>query len=294
MSDNLPATRQPAAHPWGGGSVSANTSQATAVEQARAVAEVQAAVTVAQNIPRDLERAKAEMLFTCSQQAVAERAFYSVPRKGSKPVTGPSIHLAKELARIFGNITYGVREMRRDDDEGLSEIEVFAWDQQANVRNSRTLQVPHARSSGGSRAKITDLGEIVQNNNNHGARQLRECIFNLLPPWFVQAAEQQCRDTNERGDGTPLAQRIDKMLALFAKLGVTQAQIEGRVGSKRGQWTAGDVARLGTDYNTIINDGVDAESIFGADTTTLDALVAQATPELPDGQMVPRGKATQP
>src|SRR5690606_21535873 len=91
-----------------------NPSQATQVEQARAVAETQAAVLVAQNIPRSLSRAVQDMTETCQQKALAERAFYRYSRGGA-PVTGPTIHLARELARCWGNVTYGISELSRDD-----------------------------------------------------------------------------------------------------------------------------------------------------------------------------------
>ena len=97
----------------------ANLTQATAIEQARAVAEVQAAVTVAQAIPRDVQRAVAEMRDACGRLALAQRAFYSVPNRGN----GPTVHLARELARIWGNIDYGVRELRRDDEELLAGLQ---------------------------------------------------------------------------------------------------------------------------------------------------------------------------
>ena len=71
-------------------------SQATLTEQARAVAEVQAAVTVAQQVRRDQGRAEAEMKATCERLSVANKAFYSVPNRG----TGPTVHLMRELARI--------------------------------------------------------------------------------------------------------------------------------------------------------------------------------------------------
>ena len=98
--------------------------QTTAVEQARAIAEVQAAVVVAQNCPRDISRAVAEMRDACGRMALASRAFYAVPNRGN----GPTVHLARELARIWGNLDYAVRELRRDDEAGVSEILASAWD----------------------------------------------------------------------------------------------------------------------------------------------------------------------
>ena len=152
-------------------------SQVTAVEQSRAVAEVQAAVLVAQQFPRDMNRAWAEMRDACSRLALAQRAFYAVPNRG----TGPSVHLARELARIWGNLDYGVRELRRDDDAAESEMQAFAWDQQTNVRSTRSLIVPHARMKGGKRQTLDDLGDIYLNNQNIGARAVRECMFTVLP-----------------------------------------------------------------------------------------------------------------
>ena len=60
--------------------------QTTAVEQARAIAEVQAAVVVAQNCPRDISRAVAEMRDACGRMALASRAKWTVgplPRLGT-------------------------------------------------------------------------------------------------------------------------------------------------------------------------------------------------------------------
>lgn len=264
----------------------AQVTQATAVEQARAAAEVQAAVVVAQNCPRDLARAQGEMRDTCGRTALAARAFYSVPRKGAAPVTGASIHLARELARIWGNLDYGVREMSRDDDAGMSEIQAFAWDQQTNVRTVRSFQVPHQRMARGQRTPIFDLNEVYLNNQNIGARAVRECIFALLPPWFTEAAQDACRRTLEEGEGVPLSERIEKMIAAFAGIDVTVGQLETRTGRKRGQWTAGDVAKLGIDYTSITRDGLDQSEVFPpAESDTLAALKAQAPA---DGPMVSR------
>lgn len=221
--------------------------QTTAVEQARAIAEVQAAVTVAQQIPRDMDRALNEMRDSCGRMAVATRAFYSVPNRGS----GPSVHLARELARIWGNIDYGVRELRRDDVAGESEIQAFAWDQQTNVRSSRTFVVPHARMKGKDRQKLTDLGDIYLSNQNIGARAVRECVFTVLPTWLVEEAEDRCRATLEGGEGKSLETRVADMVKAFDGIGVTLVQLEEKIGRKRGSWTAADVAQMGVTYRSI-------------------------------------------
>lgn len=251
------------------------TTQATAVEQARAVAEVQAAVVVAQQCPRSLAGVEAQMIDSCSHLAVAERAFYLVPNHGS----GASVHLARELARIWGNVTYGVRELRRDDEAGESEIEAFAWDQQANVRSSRTFQVPHQRMKSKERQRLIDLTDIYLNNQNIGARAVRECIFSILPDWFIRAAEDTCRATVEKGDGKPLSVRISDMVKAFQGMGITQDQLEAKAGRKRSGWDAATVAELRIAYMLVTSDGIPPSEVFPPVVTTVDDLRGQLVPE---------------
>lgn len=238
----------------------ATVGQATAIEQARAVAEVQAAVIVAQQCPRDMRRAEAEMRDVCARLSMANRAFYRVPSRG----TGPTVHLMRELARIWGNIQYGVHELRRDDEAGESEVQAFAWDVQTNTRSTRTFVVPHARMAGGRRQPLTDLGDIYLSNQNVGARAVRECISTVLPTWFTEAAQELCRHTLDKGEGEPLAERIARMVATFAAIGVTVDRLEAKLGSKRGQWTGADVADMAIAYTSITREGQDADEMFPA------------------------------
>lgn len=96
-------------------------SQATAVEQARAVAEVAAAVKVAQEFPRDEYACEERVRRAFSVPALADRCFYSLPRAGTT-IEGKTVHMARELASIWGNMDYGLRELRRDEDAGVSEV----------------------------------------------------------------------------------------------------------------------------------------------------------------------------
>lgn len=236
----------------------AEVSQATAVEQSRAIAEVQAAIVVAQQCPRDMQRAEAEMRDVCGRYSMAQRAFYAVKNRG----TGPSVHLMRELARIWGNIQYGVNELHRDDEVGRSEVVAFAQDLQTNTRSSRTFQQPHARMKGGERQKLVDLNDIYLSNNNTGARAVRECIENVLPKWFTEEAQNICRRTLENGEGVPLAERITNMIAGYRGLGIKPEQLEAKLGRQRGQWTAGDVAQMGILFTSITRDGLDKDEEF--------------------------------
>lgn len=273
-------------------------SQSTAVEQARVIAEVQAAVTVAQSRPRSVPVAVASMREACSQPALASRAFFRFPRSGQQ-ITGPTIHLARALAACWGHIDYGIRELRRDDDAGISEMQAYAWDQQGNTRVTAAFIVPHARDTKTGRSKITELRDIYENNANQGARRVRECIFAVLPPWFTEEAQDLCRRTIEHGGGVPLATRVADAVRLFDEIGVVVDRLEQKVGAKSGEWSAYDVTQLGVIYGSIRRGETSADAEFprrrvtAAEITGGDAAPSAAPsaadPDDFDGPNIPQG-----
>lgn len=222
-------------------------SQATVVEQTRAAAEVAAAVSVAKQFPRDMTSAVAQMRQACAQKSLADRAFYSLPRAGGR-VEGSTVHLARELARCFGNIDFGIRELRRDDEAHESEVLAWAWDQENNSRQSRSFVVPHARMSkkAGGRETLTDLSDIANNNNSVAARALRECILTLLPVWFRSEAENLAAQTLAgKSAQKPVAAQAAEIIDAFGEqFGVTVSQLETRLQRDRSKWTVADVAAL--------------------------------------------------
>jgi hypothetical protein len=260
------------------------TGQATAVEQSRAVAEVEAAIVVALRHPRDITRAVADMRRSCGQKSLAERAFFRFPRAG-QTISGPSVQLARELARCWGNFQSGITELRRDDDYGQSEMQAWAWDVQTNTRTSTVFIVPHLRDKRGGPERLTDARDIYENNANMGARRLREMILATLPGWFVEDAIAACYETLADDGGAPLADRITKALAAFAELGVTQAQIEQKFGAPLGRWTAYDLAQLQVIYRSLVRGEIRKEDEFGtADTrVTAGEIISEPEPASPAG-----------
>lgn len=255
----------------------ARVSQATAVEQSRAVAEVAAAVQVAQQCRRSLGTARAEMIESCAQLGLADKAFYKFPR-GSEIVQGASIYLARELARCWGNVDYGIKELRRDDEAGESEMLAFAWDLQTNTRSSNVFIVPHKRDKKGGAVPLVELRDVYENNANQGARRVREAIFAVLPPWFTEEAEDECRKTLERGNGKPLAERIDSAVSIFGGLGVDLARLEQKLGRRRDKWTGGDVAQLRITLKSINRGEITIEDEFPQPRATIGELTAPAAP----------------
>jgi hypothetical protein len=248
--------------------------QATAVEQSRAVAEVQAAVIVAQQCPRSVPAAIVAMEEACAQVELAARAFFSYPRAG-ETVNGPSVHLARELARCWGNIQHGITELARDDMRGESEMQAWAWDVQTNTRSSNTFLVPHKRDTKKGVKDLTDMRDIYENNANNGARRLREAIFSVLPAWYSARAQNLCQQTIESGGGRPLAVRIADALKAFERYRVSPARMAAKFGHDGiDELTASDVAQLGVIYDSLKQGTVTVDDEFPAepDRITPDSL----------------------
>lgn len=265
--------------------------QATAIEQSRAVAEVQAAIVVAQQCPRSINAAVTAMRESCSQQALAERAFYRFPR-GGQTVTGPSVHLARELARCWGNVQYGIAELRRDDEQGQSEMQAYAWDVQTNTRSVQVFVVPHKRDTRKGPTPLIDMRDVYENNANNGARRLREAIFAILPPWFVEEAKDLCSKALSEGGGKPLAQRIaDSVKAFERQFGVTVDQLEQKLGRDRDRWTEHDIAQLTVTYRSLDRREITVEDEFPPQRTTVDEIKGQAEEAKPAKKAATRRKA---
>lgn len=272
---NQPATTADAVRP---APAPGRVGQGTAVEQSRAVAQVQAAVLVAQANPRSLSVARTEMQQSCGMMALAERAFYRFSRGGST-VQGPTVHLARELARCWGNLDYGIVELRRDDDYGQSEMLAFAWDLQTNARSSNTFIVPHLRDKRSGPERLVDARDIYENNANMGARRLREAIYSILPPWFVEEARDLCGATLRKGDGREIEDRIAGAIRAFEAIGVTAGRLEQKLGRPSDRWTVHDIAQLLVTHRSIERGEVAIDEEFPAPRVTVDELVpADSTP----------------
>ena len=253
--------------------------QATAVEQSRAIAQVQAAAVMARQFPRSTQAAINEMRDACGRTELAKRAFFKFPR-GGESVTGASVYLARELARIWGNIDYGLNELRRDDVHGQSEMQAYAWDLQTNARSTRTFVIEHARDTKQGRKQLTDLRDISDNNNNFGARAVREMIFATLPQWFTDMAQEVCRETLKNGGGVPLPTRVANALAAYKRARITPSQLATRVGTEPDAWTHEDVTDLEILYRSLQNREITRDEAFPEteSTVTADELTAAPKP----------------
>lgn len=234
-----------------------------AIESSRAVAEAQGKLLIAKRFPRDEVAAYNRVAQACQRKGIAEKAFYSYNRGGST-VSGPTIRFAEELARCWGNIDYGIKELSQDD--GKSEMQAYAWDLETNAQSVQNFTNPHIREVKGQAKVLTSQRDIYEINANMGARRLRSRILAILPTDLVDMAIAECRKTIAGNNDEPLIDRVKKMVVAFGKIGVTQEQIEKRLKRKIDTMTADDFVDYTGIYNAIKNGESKIADWFEAET----------------------------
>lgn len=231
------------------------------VEKQRVMQEVQALVLVAQKCPRDEIKSTKKIMEAAKRKTLAEQSTYAYPR-GGQIVKGASIRTAETLAKYWGNINFGVKELSQDNRNHFSEVMAFAWDLETNVRVEKVFKVPHKRETKQGSKVLTDSRDIYELVANQGARRLRACILEVLPSDIVEDFLNECEKTLEGDNTKPLKERVQDMVKLFEQLGVSQEMIEKRIGCKLDVIIIKQLSDLGSIYNSIKNNFKSVEDFF--------------------------------
>lgn len=250
------------------------------VESQRAVAEAQGKLIIAQRFPRDPLKAYAKVMEACQRLSLASKAFYQYSR-GSSSVSGPTIRFAEELARCWGNIDYGIKELSQDT--GKSEMQAYAWDLETNTISVQNFTNPHIREVGKQQVTLTSQRDIYEANANMGARRLRSRILAILPADLVEDAINECKKTLAGKSDEPLIDRVRKMIVQFAKFGVTQEQIEKRLGRKADTMNTDDFVEYIGIFNSLkegaskVSEWFEAPQEANELTASIDAAIKNET-----------------
>jgi len=251
---NLP---EPGGNPFlppGGGIVNAGRGSVQDTQAAaKELGEIQARVFLAKQYGRNQAAAYDKIMNACQRIGLASVAIYTYARGGTN-INGPSIRLAEEVVRDWGNIDCGWCELQRGESE--STVRAYAWDLETNAYNQVTFVVPLQRTKknrGGSgyvTVPLTDERDIYELLANNAARRMRACILKLIPGDIIEAAVAQCHKTLiTQCEITP--ERIKKMIAAFGEFGVTKAQIEARIQRKLESIAPAQFVKLMEIYNSI-------------------------------------------
>lgn len=254
----------------------APVSAVASTDQQRAIAEAQAALVIAASRPRDEIAARERLLTACSRLNLAKGALYEYER-GKETVSGPSIRLAEAAARAWGNMTYGFREMSRE--QGKSEVEAYAWDLETNTKAVRQFAVRHWRDTKKGGYALKEERDIYELVANYAQRRVRATILEIIPGDVIEDAVRQC-ETTMKAEVGDIKEARKNMLSVFQPFGVLQEHIEARLGHRLDAIQAGEILRLWKIYNNI-KDGVSKpEDWFDMTLTPADAATAAKAEEL--------------
>ena len=236
-----------------------NVSEAnSAAIVAREMHEVRCKMEFALTNPRDEETAYAKALAICKRPSFAERGVYAFPRGGTT-VKGPSVNLARQIKRVWGNIWSGHRILLMDED--TIHLQAQAVDLESNVTASQEARVSRRimrKPRGGGKARwvrIDDEREIRELVNRHGSILERNVILQLLPADIVDDMQRQCertvRDAASGKGGRSQEEVIRSMVAAFMQHGITREMLERKLGNSLEDMTNEQRAELLEIFNSI-------------------------------------------
>jgi len=233
---------------------------------ASAQREVESAVILAKRFPRDLDRSYQSIVRACKRFSFAEKAGYKFPR-GKKQdangrwvqnfVEGPSVYLARELAKAWGNIRFGITIL--SDDDEIRSLCGWAWDLESNLRvempaSFKKLQQRKVKQDDGSMrtAWVTpDERDLRELTNKHGAICVRNALLSLIPADVIDDCRRVASEVvNKKVTEDPDAQR-KAVLQAFDGLNVNAANLQELIGCPISQASPAQIVQLKGFYAAI-------------------------------------------
>ncbi len=245
----------------------------------REAQEVQVAMVAAKRFPRDVYNAYNRIIQDCKRRTLAEKAMYEYPR-GGQTVTGPSIHLARAIARSWGNLDSGFKVLEQNATE--STVMAYCWDLETNYRETKVFTVKHVRESKKGAFPLTDSRDIYELIANQSARRERSCILSVIPQDVVDAAVGQCNATLQ-GDGKMTKEdAVRDIIRRFSEqYGVTKEMLEAYIGRKAEAFTVQSVNRLRGVYTALKDGTASVEQYFDMSAAAPAPAEPQEAPEPP-------------
>lgn len=225
-----------------------------AAEETSEIASIQAKMILARSLPRDPQQSMSRILDECRSKDLAEKAIYEFPR-GDSVVRGASIRLVECVARHWGNVAYGIKELASDSKKAT--VKVYCWDLETNVLDEKIFDVEYIRTTKKGSYTLTDERDKYEMLANKAARRKRACMQSIIPQYVIDEAMAECQRTleaNTAKDGDIDTVKA-KMLHSFQQLPgadwVTEDDVAQAVGKPYDNIAARDIAKLRNLYNAI-------------------------------------------
>lgn len=216
--------------------------------------EIQSAIVIAKKFPRNEDVAFEKLMKASKRTSFAEDAAYSFPR-GSSQVEGPSINLAREAARVWGNVRFGLDIMRDDVED--RQIRAWAWDMETNVRVSaeddfKKLIFRKGKKQGDpGRWIVPDERDLRELTNRRGAILIRGCLLQILPKDLIEDAMNRCKETLRAGAAADPESARKRLIMAFSEINVTPEMLESALGHKISECSPAEIAELRKIYKSV-------------------------------------------
>lgn len=174
-------------------------------------ANIDIQVSTAKQYPRSISRCtnNAVALATMDRET-AQSCGYALPR-GGKPITGPSVHLAKIIAQQYGNLRVEAKVVEITDRQVISRG--TAWD----LENNYAVAFEVRRSIIGKTGSRFSDDMITVTGNAANSIAFRNAVFGVVPKSITDKAYKAAQHliTGDLSDEEKLIKRRDSAIKHF-------------------------------------------------------------------------------
>ena len=192
--------------------------QVDAVERAN----VDSQVATAKQYPRDLARSVNNSIAMATMDyATAQSCGYALSR-GGKPITGPSVHLAKIIVSNWGNMRAEAKVVQITDKQVISRG--TCWDLENNVATAFEVR----RSIVGKNGKRFSDDMITVTGNAANSIAYRNAVFSVIPKAITDKVYQAAQHfvTGDLSDEEKLVARRKNCIDFFKdEYGITEQEV---------------------------------------------------------------------
>ena len=223
-------------------------------------ANVDVQVSTAKQFPRNVTRAiQNSIVMATIDPETAQMMRYALPR-GGKPITGPSVHLAKLIVSNWGNIRAEAKVVQITDSQVVSRG--TCWDLENNVATAIEVR-RNIKGKGGQRFS-DDMITVVGNAANSIA--FRNAVFSVIPKAVtdkVYRAAQECI-TGDLSDEAKLLQKRTNCLKFFNdEYGITEDEVIKLCGKQTvNQIKADEIALMLGIYQSLTDGDTTVEEVM--------------------------------
>ena len=174
-------------------------------------ANVDSQVATAKQYPRDIKKSlNNSIVMATMDNETAQACGYALPR-GGKPITGPSVHLAKIIVSNWGNMRTESKVVQITDRQIVSRG--VAWDLENNVASAFEVR----RSIVNSKGQRFSDDMITVTGNAANSIAYRNAVFSVIPKALVDKVYKEAQKliTGDLSNETVLLKRRTKAINLF-------------------------------------------------------------------------------